>query len=408
MDLLHARCAGLDVHKDLIVGCIRVQEGRQATTTLMRFGATTRELLKLSEWLHAAGCTHVAMEATGVYWKPVWHILEDSFALVLANAGHIKGVPGRKSDVNDAAWIADLLAHGLIRGSMVPPQPVQEIRELTRERLGFVREVTRHTQRVQKVLEDCNVKLSSVLSDTMGLTGRKILRAIVKGQKDPERLADLAHGGVKASREELVESLRGRYTPHNRFLLEQHLKAIEDSEKIISVIERRIGKAIEPFRDAIERLSTIPGVSKTAAASIVGEIGVDMGRFETDDHLVSWACLCPRMEESAGKRRSTRIRKGANYLKPLLLQGAWAAIRTKGSYLRAKYYRLKSRRGSKKAAIAIAASILRAVYIVLRDGVNYRELGADYFIPKDRLKVAKRLAARIQELGFNVQLQAVA
>jgi transposase len=408
MDLLHGRCAGLDVHKDVIVGCIRIQVGREATHEVKSFGATTRELLKLSEWLSAAECTHVAMEATGVYWKPVWHVLEGSFELILANASHIKAVPGRKSDVNDATWISDLLAHGMIRSSFVPPQPVQEIRDLSRERLGYVREVTRHTQRIQKVLEDCNVKLSSLLSDTMGLTGRKILRAIVKGKTNPEELANLAHKNVKACREELVESLRGRFTPHHRFLLAQHLKSIEDTEKIISGIERRLGKAMEPFRDAAQRLSTIPGVSVASATGLVAEIGLDMSRFPTDNHLVSWACLCPRMDQSAGKRRSTRIRKGANYLKALLIQSAWAAIRTKGSYLRAKYYRLKSRRGSKKAAIAIASSILRAAYIILRDGVEYRELGADYFIPRDRLKVAKRLAARIQELGFDVQLQAVA
>jgi len=408
MEMLHSRCAGLDVHKDLIVGSIRIQEGGVPSHELRSFGATTSELLKLLDWLSAAGCTHVAMEATGVYWKPVWHVLEGPFELVLANAAHIKGVPGRKSDVNDATWIADLLAHGLIRSSFVPPQEIQEVRDLTRTRSNFVREVTRHTCRIQKLLEDCNVKLSSVLSDINGVTGRSILTAIAKGQKDPERLADMATYNLKASRSELVESLRGRFTPHHRFMLSQELKAIEELQKIIASIERRLGKAMEPFRAAVKRLTTIPGVSDTASKGIVAEIGLDMNRFPTDGHLVSWACLCPSLNKTAGKNRSTRIRKGGNHLKDLLVQCAWAAIRTKGSYLQSKYLRLKSRHGPKKAIVAIAADMLRAAYFIIRNNVEYRELGADYLQVRDRSKIAKKLVERIKKLGFEVDLREVA
>jgi transposase len=348
------------------------------------------------------------MEATGVYWKPVWHVLEGHAELVLANAAHIRNVPGRKSDVNDAVWIADLLSHGLIRSSMVPPTQIQEMRDLTRTRKQLTREVVQHTQRIQKVLEDANVKLSSVVSDVLGASGRRILQAIIGGKTAPEKLADLGDGRLRCSRTQLIEALRGRVTDHHRFMLRQHLRMIDELERSISEFDRRIEVALAPFRDDIERLTTIPGVSTTAAQVILAEIGADMSRFPTVGHLLSWAGLCPRLDESAGKRRSTRVRKGAPWLKTVLVQCAWAAARSKETYLRAQFLRLKARRGPKKAAVAVAASILVAAYHMLRDKAEYRDLGPDYFVRRDSARVAERLAQRIRELGYVVQMQKAA
>ena len=331
-------------------------------------------------WLEERGVTHVAMEATGVYWKPVWHVLEDHVEQVLANAARIRNVPGRKTDMNDAAWIADLLAHGLVAASMVPPAPIQELRDLTRTRVQLVREIGRHTQRIQCVLEDANVKLSSVISDVLGVSGRRILEAIVAGEDDPEALAALRDGRLRCSPEELREALRGRVTSHHRFLLRQHLDTVDHLQGVVDRFDARIAELLEPFRAAFELLMTIPGVRETAAASLIAEIGVDMSRFPTPAHLVSWAGLCPRMDESAGKRRSTRLRKGAPWLKPLLVQCAWGAARTRNTYTQAQFLRLKARRGPRKAVVAVAATILTAAYCMLRDGVGYHDLGADYFV----------------------------
>jgi transposase len=408
MKVLHRRCAGLDVHKDEVVVCVRVVKRSKATHQVRRFATTTRGLLELAEWVQASECTHVAMEATGVYWKPVWHVLEGHAELVLANAAHIKNVPGRKSDVNDAVWIADLLAHGLIRSSMVPPTPIQQMRDLTRTRKQLIREVVQHTQRIQKVLEDANVKLSSVVSDVLGASGRRILQAIIAGEADPEKLADLGNDRLRCSRAQLVEALRGRVTDHHRFMLRQHLRMIDELERSISDFDGRIEVALASFRDDIERLTAIPGVSTTAAQVILAEIGEDMSRFPTVGHLLSWAGLCPRLDESAGKRRSTRVRKGAPWLKTVLVQCAWAAARAKETYLRAQFLRLKARRGPKKAAVAVAASILVAAYHMLRDKAEYRDLGPDYFVRRDSARVAQRLARRIRELGYEVQIQKAA
>lgn len=408
MKVLHARCAGLDVHKESVVACARLQRGAKVEREQRRFGTTTKELLELEAWLREHGCTHVAMEATGVYWKPVWHVLEGHVELMLANAAHIRNVPGRKSDVNDATWIADLLAHGLIRASMIPPTPIQELRDLTRTRRQLVREIGQHTQRVQRVLEDANVKLSSVISDTLGMSGRRILEAIIAGEEDPETLASLGSDRLRCSPEELREALRGRVSAHHRFLLRQHLDTIEHLERTVERFEAQIGKLLEPFRARLELLMTIPGVSETAAASLLAEIGIDMSRFPSAAHLVSWAGLCPRMDESAGKRRSTRLRQGAPWLKPLLVQCAWAAARAKQTYTQAQFLRLKARRGPMKAAVAVAATILTAAYYVLRDGVSYRELGPDHFTRCDRLRMAHRLARRIQDLGYVVTIQQAA
>jgi transposase len=408
MEVLHPRCAGLDVHKDSVVACARIVADGCVEQEVVTFGTTTTELLALPDWLTARGCTQVGMEATGVDWKPVWHVLEGAFALVLANAAHIKNVPGRKTDANDAVWIADLLAHGLIRASFVPETPVQHLRTLTRTRKQLVRERAQHVQRIQKTLEDANLKIASVVSDILGENGRAILTAIVQGESDPERLVAVTNGRLRASRETLVEALRGRLTAHHRFLLQLHLDQIRGLEAGIAAVDQEVGAALDAFRAGTDRLKTIPGVSDIVAQVIVAEIGLDMTRFPTAGHLRSWAGLCPRNDESAGKRRSTRVRQGAPWLKTTLVQAAWGAARSKGTYLHAQFLRLKSRRGPKKAIIAVAASILTAAYGMLRDGVEYRDLGGDYFDHRDKSKAAHRLVRRLRDLGFAVELKEVA
>ena len=348
------------------------------------------------------------MEATGVYWKPVWHILSDGdFVLVLANAAHVKNVPGRKTDVNDATWLADLLAHGLIRGSFVPDEQTQEMRNLLRTRKQFVRERSSHIQRLQKTLEDANIKLDSVISDIMGLCGRAMIEALIAGETDPERLAQLAHRRIKAPPEALCEALRGRVTEHHRFMLRLHLQQIDAVDAAIDDIDQEVDAQVEPFRTAIQLLSTIPGVSELSACVILAEIGIDMNRFPTAGHLISWAGLCPKNDESAGKRRSTRMRKGAPWLKTTLIQCAWAAARKKASYLQAQYHRLRARRGAKKAIGAVAASILTAAYHMLKNGTLYEDLGPDHFDKRGKGKHVHRLINRLQNLGFAVQITPV-
>jgi transposase len=407
MEVLHSRCAGLDVHKDSVVACVRCVSPPQAQQ-VRTFTTTTSGLLSLADWLESNGCTHVAMEATGVYWKPVWHLLEGRFELVLANAQHIRNVPGRKTDVNDATWIAELLAHGLVRGSFVPPAPIQELRDLTRTRKQLVREISQHTLRLQKVLEDANIKVASVLSNILGQSGRAILAALIAGEQDPERLADLARGTARLKRADLLEALRGRVTPHHRSLLQLHLDLIRALETAVAQVEASLGKVLAPIFEAAERLKTMPGVSDVVAHVLLAEIGTDMSRFPTAGHLVSWAGMCPRNDESAGKRRSTRIRKGGTWLKTTLVNAAWAAVRQKNSYLQSQFLRIKSRRGAKKAILAVAASMLTATYYMLRDGVEYRDLGVDHFDRRDREKVIARLVRRLSNLGCEVELKQVA
>ena len=408
MKTLYRRCAGLDVHKKEVVACLRLAISGKATYEVCRFPTTTRGLLELADRLEQAGCTHVAMEATGVYWKPVWHILEGRLQQVLANATHIKGVPGRKSDMNDATWIADLLAHGLIRASFVPPQPIQELRDLTRTRKQLTREIVQHTQRIQAVLEEANIKLSSVITNILGMSGRRILQAIVAGESDPMRLAELGGPRLAATRSQLTDALHGRVRPHHQFLIGQHLKTIEQLEETITAFDKRIEAALEPFRDAIERLKEVPGLSETSTQILLAEIGTAMRQFPTARHLLSWAGLTPRLDESAGKRRSTRVRKGAPWLKPVLVQSAWAASRKKNSYFEAQFLRLKARRGPKKAAVAVAASILTTAYHMLADGTCYQDLGADHFARRNPVRTAAKLANRIRSLGFQVEIRPAA
>jgi|SRR5579871_169389 len=408
MEVLHPKCAGLDVHKDTVVACARIASGAEVKQEVATFGTTTKELLSLNDWLTERGCTHVAMEATGVYWKPVWHVLEDAFELVLANAMHIKNVPGRKTDVNDAMWIADLLAHGLIRASFVPETPIQDLRTLTRTRKQLVRERAQHVQRIQKTLEDANLKIASVVSDIMGKNGRLILQALIDGKTAPDDLVAVTDGRLRASREVLSEALRGRVTKHHRFLLKLHLDQIVALEASIDAVDEEVGSVLDPFQVAVATLKTIPGVSDVSAQVILSEIGADMSRFPTAGHLLSWAGMCPRNDESAGKRRSTRLRMGAPWLKTILVQVAWAATRTKNTYLGAQFRRLKGRRGPKKAIMAVAASILTAAYVMLRDGVPYRDLGHDYFDRLDRTKTITRLVRRLKDLGCDVEVKAAA
>jgi len=405
MEILYQRCCGLDVHKETVVACLRIMSGGEVLREVRTFETTTASLMALSEWLAEKGCTHVAMEATGVYWKPVWHILDDGdFQLILANAAHVKNVPGRKTDVNDATWLADLVAHGLIRASFVPDAQTQEMRNLLRTRKQLVREKSSHILRVQKTLEDANIKLDSVVTDVMGMSGRAMIEALVAGESDPAKLARLANYRLKASQETLREALRGRVTKHHRFLLRLHLNQIDALDASIATIDEQVEAGIAPFRAAVGQVMTIPGIREIGAQVIVSEIGTDMSRFPSEGHLISWVGLCPRNDESAGKRRSNRLRKGAPWLKTTLVQCAWAAVRKKDSYLKAQFLRIKARRGPKKAIMAVAASILTAIYHMLKDGTLYQDLGPNHFQTRSKGQQTKRLVKRLADLGYDVAL----
>ena len=403
MQVLYPRCCALDVHKETVVACLRLVIDDKVVKETRTFETTTASLMALSDWLAENKCTHIAMEATGVYWKPVWHILAGGeFELILANAAHVKNVPGRKTDVSDAEWLADLLAHGLIRASFVPDAPTQELRALLRTRKQLVREQSSHVLRVQKTLEDANIKLDSVISDIMGKSGRAMIKALIAGERDPAKLARLADGRLKAS--QLCEALRRRVTKNHRFLLRLHLRQIDALDAAIAAIDREVEADIAPFRAAVTRLITVPGVKALAAQVVLSEIGLDMNRFPSDRHLISWACICPRNDESAGKRRSNRLRKGATWLKTTLVQCAWAAVNKKDSYLRAQFYRIKARRGAKKAIMAVAASILTAIYHMLKDGTTYQDLGPQHFERRSKERQTHHFVKRLADLGYTVTL----
>jgi transposase len=409
MDVLYANCAGLDIHKDTVVACSRRMIDGKVIREVRTFKTTTGELLALSEWLASLGATHIVMEATGVYWKPVWNILCDGdFTLILANAAHVKNVPGRKTDVNDATWLADLLAHGLVRASFVPEVQTQEQRGLLRTRKQLTRERTSHVQRLQKTLEEANIKLDSVISDVVGTSGRAMIEALIAGETNPLRLASLAGSRIKASPAVLAEALRGRVTRHHRFLLRLHLQQIDALDRAIAEIDKEVEANLDPFRDLIPVLTSIPGIGDLAARVLLAEIGTDMSRFPTAGHLISWAGLCPGNDESAGKRRSTRMRKGAPWLKTTLIQCAWAAARKKASYLAAQFHRLRARRGPKKAVGAVAASILTAAYHMIANGTFYQDLGADHFERRAKPNQIQRLVAKIQSLGYDVEIKPLA
>jgi transposase len=402
MQVVHPRCAALDLGKDVLVAAVRLQDATGISRECRTYGTTGHQLVALSSWLESEGVTHVVMEATGSYWKAVWHVLESRFELTLANPAHIKNLPGRKSDVNDATWMADLHAHGLIRGSFVPPPEIGALRELTRTRKQFVREINRHTQRIQKTLDIGGIKLTGAISDVLGVSGRAILTALVAGETNPKTLATLGHPRLRASRDRLEEALQGRLTAQQRRLLGMHLNLIQTLETSIAELDAEIAKAVTPFQGIVERLHEVPGLSEINVPAVLAEIGIDMSRFATHSHLLSWARVCPRLNESAGKVRSTRTMKGAVWIKELMIQAAWAAIRTKDTYLRAQFLRLRARRGGKKAIVAVAASILTIVYYIIRDGTPYRDLGINHFATRDRARAARSLVARLKQLGYNV------
>jgi transposase len=417
MDVMYERVAGLDVHKETIVACVRIMAGRKATRECRTFDTTTIGLETLLSWLTESGCTQVAMEATGVYWKPVWNILSDStFELLVANAAHIKNVPGRKTDMNDAMWIADLLSFGLIKASFVPEQEMQELRSLLRTRKQLTREQTRHVQRIQKTLEEANIKLDSVITDIMGLSGRRMIEGMINGVRNPWKLAELADRRIKATRKQLYEALHGRLTDHHRFMLRLHLGQYDALANAIKEIDQQVDAAIArmdaevaagqaTFRTLIALLCTIPGVGELAAKTILAEIGTDMNRFPTAGHLLAWAGMCPGQNESAGKRKSSRLRKGSPWLKTLMVQCGWAASRKKDSYYKAQFNRLRGRHGAKKAVCAVAASMLTAAYHMLKDGTQHQDLGANYFDHRSTEIKARRLAAQIAKLGFQVEIR---
>lgn len=409
MEVLYPRCAGLDVHKDSVVACARLAEGPRVAQEVESFGTTTGELERLRAWLQVRGVTHVAMEATGVYWKPVWHVLDGAAELVLANAAHVKNVPGRKTDVADATWLADLLAHGLIRASFVPARAVQELRTLTRTRKQLVREKAQHVQRIEKTLQDANLKLSSVLSDIMGESGRALLAALIAGETDPAQLLTRTTRRLKATPAQLCEALRGTVSAHHRFLLRLHYEQVQQLERALAALDAEIAAALGPQgHEHVERLTTIPGVGELVAEVIIAEIGTDMSRFPSPGNLISWAGLCPRNDESAGKRRSTRLRHGTPWLKTQLVQAAWSATRATRCYPRAQFLRLKARRGPQKAIMAVAATLLTAAYFILRDGVPYRDLGPDHFDRLERGKILRRLVRKIEDLGYDVTVNRAA
>jgi transposase len=400
METIHERCAGLDVHKQTVVACARTP-GKVETRT---FGTGTSDLLELSDWLISQGVTHVAMESTGDYWKPVFNLLEGAFEVILVNAQRLKAVPGRKTDVKDAEWIAELLQHGLLRASFIPPVAQRELRDLTRYRGTFIRERVNLINRVQKLLEDANIKLASVASDVMGKSGRAMLDALIAGTTDPELLAALAKGRLRSKREQLLKALEGRVKPHHRFVLTELLCQIDGLDETIARFDEQIRKACAPFEEAVELLDTIPGLSRQSAETIVAEMGSDMSRFPDADHLAAWAGVAPGNNESAGKRYSGKTRKGNKVLHTSLVQAAHAAVKVKGTYLAAQYRRLAGRRGKKKAIGAVAHSILVMAYHMLSRKEPYREAGADFFDRLNPEAIAQRLMNRLHQLGYDVEV----
>jgi transposase len=409
MDVLIERCAGLDVHKDNVMACVRFPgPGRERLQEIHEFGTTIAELLALRDWLSAHQVTVVGMESTGVYWKPIYYVLEDAVECQLLNARHLRNVPGRKTDVKDAEWIARLVEHGLVRPSFVPPKPIRELRNLTRYRKAQIEERTRESQRLDKILQDAGVKLSSVASDLLGVSGRAMLKALVQGTTDPEVLAELARGRLRKKIPALKEALAGRFGPHHALIVGTILSKLEFLEEVIAHLSAEIEEVIAPFEHEVELLRTIPGVDRRTAEAVVGEIGVDMTRFGSSARLASWAGMCPGNDESAGKHRSGKTRKGSKWLRTALVESAKAAARSKGTYLAAQYARLKGRRGSRKATIAVGHSILVSAYHVLDRGVPYEDLGADYFVRRhDPKRHAAKLVRQLQAIGYRVTLEEV-
>ncbi len=404
--VVYERCCGLDIHKQTVVACLIVPgPGGEARKEIRTFGTMTDNLLELADWLTAAGCTHVAMESTGVYWKPIYNLLEGSFELLLVNARHIKQVPGRKTDVADCEWIADLLRHGLLRGSFVPDRVQRELRELTRYRTALIRERAAEVNRLHKTLEGANIKLTSVATDLRGVSARQMLDGLVAGNHDVNLLADLARGRLRDKLPQLQRALAGRVGAHQRFLLAQQLAHLDTLDDLVGQLSAEVQQRMRPFATALKRLDTIPGVARQTTETLVSELSADLSRFPSAAHLASWAGLCPGNDQSAGKRRSGKMRKGNPWLRAALIQAAQAAARTRGTYLSAQYHRLAARRGRKKAIAAVAHTILTIAYYLLTRGTEYAELGPRYFDQHDQQRLTRRLVSRLEGLGYTVQLE---
>ncbi len=406
MQELYSRCAGFDVHKDSVMVCLLID---RSEPVIREFATTTQELLHLPDWLAEHGIKHIAMESTGVYWKPIWNILEDGFELTLVNAQPIKQVPGRKTDVSDCQWIADLLRHGLIRASFVPPSPQRDLRELTRQRSQLIAERARVANRIQKTLEDANLKLGSFVADILGKSSRDMLGALIENpDADPVKLAQLAHGTMRQKIPQIAQALKGKLREHHRFMLKQMLDQADYLGKQIETFEKRIEQLMSegdgPFARAVRKLDPMPGINRRAAQSILAEIGHDMSRFASAAHLASWAGLCPGNNESAGKRRSGRIRFGNRWLKQTLVQCAWAASRTKRSYFHGMYQRLKARRGHKRAVVAIAHAMLTTMWHLLRRNSEYADPGLVHQHPQNPQRLTRQLVQRLEQLGYSVSL----
>ncbi|MGC9200297.1 MAG: IS110 family transposase [Acidobacteriaceae bacterium] len=406
MQVVYARCAGLDVHQKTVSACVQVCEPDGKKRKQVRvFASFTGDLLRLADWLREQGVTHVAMEATGVYWRPVWAVLEGQFEQLLVNPQHIKAVPGRKTDTKDCEWIADLLQHGLLKGSFVPPTPIQDLRDLTRYRVELRQSQSRVANRIQKLLEQANLKLSSVASNALGVSGRQMLEAIIAGEDKPEQLAQLARGKLKNKIPQLVQAMEGRVRAHHRFLLAEFLEEWDWFEQRIERVETEINKQIGPFAQAVALWRTMPGIDHVTACSLVAEIGVHMNPFPTAQHLASWAAICPGNHESAGKRKSGKTRDGNKWLRRTLCQAAWAVSRKKNCYLSSQFKRIAARRGPKRALMAVAHSMLVIGYHMLKTGQGYRELGGNYLEQINKNQLQRYFTKRLQKLGFKVSVE---
>jgi transposase len=406
MEVVHPRCCGIDVHKQMVVACLLCSRAEGTPSKDVRtFGTMTADLLRLLDWLVAAGCTHVAMESTGVYWKPLYNLMEGSLDVLVVNARHMKNVPGRKTDMRDAEWIADLLRHGLLQPSFIPDRAQRELRELTRYRTTLVRERAAEVNRLQKVLEGANIKLASVVTEITGVSGHEILRALVAGHTQAAELAQLARGRLREKIPALELALAGQFQAHQRFLVAQQLVHIDFLEGLIERVSAEVAERVRPFEEAVALLDTIPGIGRRVAEIIVAEVGVDLRRFPTAAHLAAWAGLAPGNNESAGKRRSAATRKGSPWLRAALVEAAQAAGRTKSTYVGAQYRRLLTRKGKRRAAVAVAHTLLVMAYHILTRHEPYHDLGANYFDERDRQAVERRLVHRLEALGYTVSLQ---
>ena len=406
MRIMYRCCAGLDVHKETVQCCVRrVEPDGSLHETVRQFGTMTDDLLEMVEALKAQGVTHVAMESTGVFWKPIYNLLEEHFSIVLVNPAHCKQVPGRKTDVKDCQWLAELLQYGLLRGSFIPPQWQRDLRDLTRERTQLINEQTRVANRMHKILEDANIKLGSVATDILGASGRDMLRALIGGEQDPEVLAEMARSRLRDKIPQLRRALRGRVREHHRFQLALQWDHLEQLDQLVARLNEKITQLYQPYEQQLALVDEVPGVDRRMAETVMAEVGMDMRQFPSDSHLCSWAAVCSGNHESAGKRRSGRTRKGNRWLRQALAVAAQAAGHSKNSYLGARFRRLAARRGKKRATIAVAHTILRIIYHMLREGIHFHDLGPAYFDRLNPERIQHYLVSRLERLGFKVMLE---